>query len=115
MSGRNLHRWLVELSSSCRIRPAWYRVVDNVSWSDKPAFHNILVVGSSPTSSTTQSRTLPSVVVPASDRPPDPNHPPRGMTREQSGAGHHEYAKPAPAYEVRYARSALATHFRLPS
>jgi len=30
-------------------------VFDKVSWSDTPAFHNTLVVGSSPTSSTTQS------------------------------------------------------------
>jgi hypothetical protein len=30
-------------------------VFDRVSWSDTPAFHNTLVVGSSPTSSTTQS------------------------------------------------------------
>src|SRR5437588_561461 len=29
---------------------------DKVSWSDTPAFHNTLVVGSSPTSSTTHSR-----------------------------------------------------------
>src|SRR5882762_8908488 len=32
-------------------------VFDRVSWSDTPAFHNTLVVGSSPTSSTTQSPT----------------------------------------------------------
>ena len=31
-------------------------VSDKVSWSDTPTFHNTLVVGSSPTSSTTQSR-----------------------------------------------------------
>ena len=31
-------------------------VFDKVSWSDTPTFHNTLVVGSSPTSSTTQSR-----------------------------------------------------------
>ena len=31
-------------------------VSDKVSWSDTPAFHNTLVVGSSPTSSTTQLR-----------------------------------------------------------
>src|SRR5882724_11435455 len=30
-------------------------VSDRVSWSDTPIFHNTLVVGSSPTSSTTQS------------------------------------------------------------
>jgi len=29
-------------------------VSDKVSWSDTPTFHNTLVVGSSPTSSTTQ-------------------------------------------------------------
>ena len=29
---------------------------DEVGWSDTPMFHNTLVVGSSPTSSTTQSR-----------------------------------------------------------
>ena len=29
---------------------------DKVSWSDTPTFHNTLVVGSSPTSSTTHSR-----------------------------------------------------------
>ena len=32
-------------------------VSDKVSWSDTPTFHNTLVVGSSPTSSTTQSPT----------------------------------------------------------
>jgi hypothetical protein len=31
-------------------------VSDKVSWSDTPTFHNTLVVGSSPTSSTTHSR-----------------------------------------------------------
>ena len=31
-------------------------VFDRVSWSETPAFHNTLVVGSSPSSSTTQSR-----------------------------------------------------------
>jgi len=34
-------------------------VFDKVSWSDTPAFHNTLVVGSSPTSSPTQSRVFP--------------------------------------------------------
>ncbi|HLQ90343.1 MAG TPA: hypothetical protein VK148_09935 [Xanthobacteraceae bacterium] len=33
-------------------------VFDKVSWSDSPAFHNSLVVGSSPTSSSTQLRFL---------------------------------------------------------
>jgi len=38
-------------------------VSDKVSWSDTPTFHNTLVVGSSPTSSTTQSRATGEIVV----------------------------------------------------
>ena len=41
---------------------------DKVSWSDTPAFHNTLVVGSSPTSSTTQSPTTEEIVARPSPR-----------------------------------------------
>src|SRR6266550_3563771 len=39
-------------------------VSDKVSWSDTPAFHNTLVVGSSPTNSTTQSRATREFLIP---------------------------------------------------
>ena len=38
-------------------------VFDRVSWSDTPVFHNTLVVGSSPTSSTTQSPTTGEILL----------------------------------------------------
>jgi hypothetical protein len=37
---------------------SFYGQLDKVSWSDTPAFHNTLVVGSSPTSSSTPLRFL---------------------------------------------------------
>src|SRR5882672_1481882 len=43
-------------------------VFDKVSWSDTPAFHNTLVVGSSPTSSTTQSPTTEEILARPSPR-----------------------------------------------
>ena len=38
-------------------------VFDWVGWSDRPVFHNALVVGSSPTSSTTQSHIMEIFVI----------------------------------------------------
>jgi len=38
-------------------------VSDRVSWSDTPIFHNTLVVGSSPTSSTTQSPAIGEILL----------------------------------------------------
>jgi len=38
-------------------------VFDKVSWSDTPIFHNTLVVGSRPTSSTTQSHVLEIIAI----------------------------------------------------
>src|SRR5438067_5744399 len=44
--------WKCPKSGTVRAR---VQVFDRVSWSDTPTFHNTLVVGSSPTSSTTRS------------------------------------------------------------
>jgi len=45
----------VEMPINCALFELECLVSDKVSWSDRPVFHNTLVVGSSPTSSTTQS------------------------------------------------------------
>ena len=49
---------LVRQRACCR-----YRVFDKVNWSDTTAFHNTLVAGSSPTSSTTQSPTTGEILL----------------------------------------------------
>jgi len=51
-------------------------VFDKVSWSDTPTFHNTLVVGSSPTSSTTHSRST-------GEFPFEKHHPAFGDSRLQ--------------------------------
>src|SRR3977135_2956982 len=71
-------------------RSGW--VSDQGSWSDTPAFHNTLVVGSSPTSSTTQSRSFANYFDPvlagdnngnyAASYSSSPSSPPRASTHD---------------------------------